>query len=103
MPAPHQLDPAAPENNPDPIRKRARGANNTYSDEQLAIFGRYVAQRAAVAPLECNGGTVCWVWLGPPGVKSAAANRASLVCLGCGGTVPRPRSNCGRPPGRFKP
>ena len=52
-----------------------------YTEEDRALFARYVAARAAPRPAGCNYGADCWVELGPPGMDTAAG---LLRCRGCG-------------------
>lgn len=44
-----------------------------------AMFATYIDTRARHQPLECNGGDVCWVQLGPPAMSARGR------CTGCNG------------------
>ena len=53
-----------------------------YSDDDRALFAKYVANRADVRPKACVEGAMCWVECGPVALKG-------VVCRGCGSEVGR--------------
>lgn len=62
-----------------------------YTEEELALFARYVAARADLRPKGCTGAEMCWVEKGPPGLGG------NHTCLGCRASV------MGGGPGRQPP
>lgn len=58
--------------------------NRVYSEDELALFARYVDRRAACRPKACTRGPRCWVALGPPGYTSNRKLKNG-ACVECGG------------------
>lgn len=63
------------------LRNLRQKFNHPYSEEERALFARYVEQRAACRPAACTNGPQCWVLEGPP----ALGNSQGPTCLGCRG------------------
>jgi hypothetical protein len=63
------------------LRNPREKNNRVYSEDELALFARYVARRTACRPHACTYGPLCWVQLGPPGLDS----RNGGTCSGCNG------------------
>ena len=62
------------------LRNSRTKFNRVYSEEELALFARYVERRAACRPHACTYGSLCWVQLGPPGLGNL-----SKRCFECDG------------------
>ncbi len=65
------------------LRNSRTKFNRPYSEEELALFARYVERRAACRPAECTFGPQCWVALGPPGLTGQGGAGMAL-CVECG-------------------
>jgi len=64
------------------LRNSRTKFNRVYSDEELALFARYVEKRAACRPAVCTYGARCWVALGPPALKTGGGMPHCVECAG---------------------
>lgn len=64
----------------------AKPAIREYTDADRQHFAGYIEDRARMRPLECCGGTDCWVEFGPPAITRRKGNVGGAFCLGCGGS-----------------
>ena len=72
-----------------------------YDAADRQYFAGYISEREKLRPIECSGGTDCWVEFGPPAMtrqKLVDGRRFSggLYCLGCGGTPEIPWTQRGK-------
>lgn len=67
------------------LRNSRSKFNRVYSEEELALFARYVKARRVCAPDACDDGVVCWARQGPPGMMGYGG---ALRCAGCLTIIP---------------
>lgn len=70
------------------LQSRPQKFNRSYTEAELALFARHVAEREEARPKCCSGGVRCWVVHGPPAYRT---NGPAGFCVECeGAPIARP-------------
>lgn len=67
-----------------------------YDDADRQYFAGFIEERACLRPIECHGGSQCWVEFGPPAMTRRKGSTGGTYCVGCGGSPEIPWQQRGR-------